>query len=47
MTFILSALFGLVLTVGFVFTAYYIGYYGLHLLDKFEAWYEAYTLDKE
>ena len=38
MTFILSALFGLVLTVGLVFGAYYIGYYGLYLIDLFEEW---------
>jgi hypothetical protein len=48
MTFILAALFGLMLTAAFVLSAYYIGYYGLHLIDKFEEWYTAKTeLDKK
>lgn len=41
MTFILAALFGLMLTAAFVLSAYYIGYYGLHMIDKFEEWLNA------
>lgn len=49
MTFILTALFGLVLTAGLVFGAYYIGYYGLYLIDLFEEWLDGVSpqLDKE
>lgn len=48
MTFVLAALFGVMLTAALTLSAYFIGHYGLHMIDKLEEWYNSTVqLDKK